>query len=113
MTDITTYTSQIECRAQRTQHTNGITTLLTGFMSKIREKLAQRRQRRIDRDAFKNLMLLDEASLKDIGITKDDIIWASNLAMNENASKELEKIRANNIATARTRAMGSVQRRKN
>ena len=112
MTDLSASTSHIECRPNGNPSANQFSTFLAGLITKMKTSLAQRRQRKIDRDAFRNLLLLDEASLKDIGVSKDDIIWASNLAMNENASKELEKVRANNIATARTRSTRTIVRRK-
>lgn len=109
MTDMTTCANQIDCEIKTNKSLSGF---LSSIIAKIKTANAQRQQRRIDRDAFRNLMSLDEAGLKDIGITRDDIIWASKLAMHESASKELEKIRASNIATARTQATRSPARRK-
>ncbi len=106
MTDLTASPSHIECKPQASQTVQKLPTFIVSVFTRIKTSLAQRRQRKLDRDAFRNLLLLDEASLKDIGVSKDDIIWASNLAMNENASQELEKVRANNIATARARSTG-------
>ena len=51
-----------------------------------------KKQQRIDRDAFRRLVALDDAALKDIGVTRNDVIWASQLPLSQNASLELEKI---------------------
>lgn len=49
-------------------------------------------QRRIDRDAFKTLERLDDGMLQDIGVTRADVTWASQLPLSHNASVELELI---------------------
>ncbi len=115
MTDITTCSNQHECGSdnrQNIQIQEKLSGFLSGILLKLKTAYAQRRQRKIDRDAFRSLMSLDEKSLKDIGVSRDDIIWASKLAMHENAAKELEKIRANNIATNRLKASKRVVTRK-
>ncbi len=100
MTNITNCATQYDCN-----HDELINQTNSGFISslflKVKTAYERHQQRRIDRDAFRTMLNLDETSLKDIGVTRDDIIYASKLAMNESASKELEKIRATNIATAR------------
>ena len=45
----------------------------------LRERQKQRKQRRIDRDAFRSMIMLDETQLKDIGINREDVLWAANL----------------------------------
>lgn len=104
MTDITNCANQYDCR--HGQHLNRTD---SGFISsiflKVKAAYKMHQQRKIDREAFRTMLNLDEASLKDIGVTRNDIIYASKLAMNQSASKELEKIRATNIATARWKAM--------
>ncbi len=52
-----------------------------------------RRQRRINRDAFKTLLRMDDRSLADIGVTRDEVVWASRLPLSYNASAELEKLK--------------------
>ncbi len=107
MTDISTCTSTINCGSRTNPNVQSKITLATfigNVIAKWQNYLELRRQRRIDREAMQSLLSLDEASLKDIGISRDDVIWASKLAMHQNASLELEKIRAQNIATARLTA---------
>lgn len=110
MTDITNCENHIECSAQSNQANNNLSTFVEGILQKIRTSYALHRQHKIDRDAFRNLLSLDETHLKDIGVSRNDIIWASKLALHENASKELERIRANNVATARFKSSRKVTR---
>ena len=49
-------------------------------------------QRRIDRIAFRQMMMMDNRSLKDIGITRGDIVWANSLPIHQTASLELGKV---------------------
>jgi len=51
-----------------------------------------RRQHKIDRDAFKHLLSLDDSLLKDIGVTRADVTWASQLPKSVDAAVELEII---------------------
>ena len=112
MTDITTCRGQVDCHPESNQIGQILSNFIKGIFAKLKQSHIQRHQQRIDRDALQNLMALDETSLKDIGIKRDDIIWASKLAMHENASQELEKLRANNIATAHLQATRTVARRR-
>ncbi|MCP4073053.1 MAG: DUF1127 domain-containing protein [Hyphomicrobiales bacterium] len=48
-------------------------------------------QNRVDRQAFSHLLTLDDHILKDIGLTRDDVVWASRLPVSVNASLELGK----------------------
>lgn len=66
--------------------------LFLNRMNQLREQRRLNKQRRIDRDAFRRLIALDDAMLKDIGVKRDDVIWASQLPLSVNASLELEKI---------------------
>ncbi len=55
-------------------------------------------KQRIDRQAFNNMLNLDAAILKDIGVRHDDVRWASKLPISQNAALELDKIaRANQV----------------
>ena len=46
----------------------------------------------IDRDAFRNLLSLDDQMLKDIGVTRDEVRRASDLPLSVNAALELEAV---------------------
>jgi len=78
---------------------NSATSPLTRIGAKIAEayaafkaRRAQYRQRRIDRQAFEHMLALDDKMLKDIGVTRNDVIWASQLPRSENASQELYRV---------------------
>ncbi len=51
-----------------------------------------RREHRADRAALKQLQLLSDKNLRDIGIVRADITWASKLPRNQVATKELQKV---------------------
>ena len=69
-----------------------IRTQLVKFGSYIQKYLKSRQQLRINRAAFDNLLSLDDTVLKDIGVLRDDVIWASNLPLSKNAALELSRI---------------------
>jgi uncharacterized protein YjiS (DUF1127 family) len=62
----------------------------------IKTAIERRIQRTTDRQAFSHLLALDQHTLDDIGITRDDVFWASRLPLSINASHELEKIARSN-----------------
>lgn len=51
---------------------------------------------RTNRRAFVQMLNLEEGVLSDIGVTRDDVLWASNLPIEVNAALELEAIRTAN-----------------
>ena len=61
-------------------------------VSQVSQFLAKRRQQRIDRDAFRHLLTLDNEILDDIGVSRADVEWASSLPLTFNASQELERL---------------------
>jgi len=63
-----------------------------GALARLRAWAGTRRQRRIDRDAFRTLLGLDDAMLKDIGVTRDEVRRASDLPLSVNAALELETL---------------------
>lgn len=67
-------------------------TFVGRLVRKIRTHLQLRRQHRINRQAFAQMMNLEDELLKDIGVTRADIHWASSLPLSENAAIELKKI---------------------
>ena len=66
------------------------------FDAMIKIAIERRIQRTTDRQAFSHLLALDQHTLDDIGITRDDVFWASRLPLSINASHELEKISRSN-----------------
>lgn len=69
-----------------------------GATRQLKDAYALRVQRRIDRQAFAQLLSLDDHILRDLGVTRADIIWAKKLPIDTNASGELEKIARTNRA---------------
>ena len=51
-----------------------------------------RKAQRIDRLAFQHVLYLDDQLLEDIGVTRDDVLWANKLPLTENAALELRNI---------------------
>lgn len=46
---------------------------------------------RIKRTAFRKMLTLDDRMLKDIGVTRGDVYWASELPLNVDASEALRR----------------------
>ncbi len=87
----------IEYQPQNSQTlVSAIEQYLKRWASRINTVFVQRKQQRINRQAFNHLLALDDHILDDIGVTRNDIVEASQLPLDVNASLELEKIaRAN------------------
>lgn len=64
----------------------------SGIWSAIKTWFKIRAKRRTDRAAFQHMMKLDDEILQDIGVTRDDVIWANSLPIKMNASRELQKV---------------------
>jgi len=65
---------------------------LVNFISAGKDYLQRKYNQRIDRQAFNYLLTLDDALLKDIGVTKADVIYASNQPLSTDASTIIEEI---------------------
>lgn len=69
----------------------------------IRRLWLERRRRMDDRQAIKYLRTLDDALLKDIGVSRRDVMWAGRLPTSSDASVELEIIARGGIRGDRRR----------
>jgi uncharacterized protein YjiS (DUF1127 family) len=67
--------------------------VIARMLNAVATYLERRKQYRTDRDAFDSMLDLSDDILDDIGITRDDIVWASTLPKSVNASKALEDAR--------------------
>lgn len=67
----------------------------------VKRKYAQYRTHRVNRAAFQHLVTLDDGILDDIGVTRSDVKWASQLPLSQNAALELEIIARSNKQTRR------------
>lgn len=54
--------------------------------------IKRRQQQRLDRALLQNVAALDDHMLKDIGVTRGDVQWASKLPLSQNAAAELHQI---------------------
>jgi len=66
----------------------------TASLNPIRAVLAwqaRRRQQMIDRRAYQRMLKLDEHMLRDIGVSRADVEWASALPLGRNAALELQR----------------------
>ena len=60
--------------------------LAGAVLSYFKAKTKQRQ----DRAAFQHLLSLEPKILKDIGVTRGDVLWANNLPLSVNAAVALE-----------------------
>ncbi len=76
---------------------NTVATIVKGaasqFASLAKERYQRQKQIRVNRQAFSHMLKLDNHILADIGLSRDDVIWASRLPIDVNAACELETIR--------------------
>lgn len=85
----------IECQTNLSEHNPvglAARSVLIGWKKCIHHYALMIKRRRVDRRALKDLAELDDAGLQDIGLTRNDVLWASHLPLSEHASMELEKI---------------------
>lgn len=71
--------------------------LLDGFVARVGDALRERKQRRINRREFLELLDQDERILADIGLTRSDVEWAAHLSVRQNASEALERMRTDQL----------------
>ena len=91
--DITQYCAQPSLRSlPKIRVQKRTPTWLVRFISTGKEYLVRKYNQRIDRQAFDNLLTLDDDLLKDIGVTRQDVIYASNQPRTTDASALLNEI---------------------
>jgi len=82
--------------AEVSAHTRSISSTAAAKFKKISKSITQffviRYNRRIDRQAFENVLTLDDRALKDIGLTREDVMWASRLPLSQDAAMRLQQI---------------------
>ena len=61
-------------------------------MQRLFKRWSKRRQHKLDRLALKELSSLDDAILRDLGVSRGDVVWASRLPSSVDAAAELEII---------------------
>jgi len=85
--------SSVNSSAQNARFADFIRQAIRGLTQKINT----RAQQRIDRDAFNQLLRLDNDMLKDIGVSREDVVYASRLPISENAAEYLSKVSGRSI----------------
>lgn len=68
-----------------------IWSLASRLVSSAKKRWAKHMKRRTDRAAFRYMLTLDDEILDDIGVTRANVEWASQLPLEMSASAELEK----------------------
>ncbi|OUS08160.1 hypothetical protein A9Q96_01470 [Rhodobacterales bacterium 52_120_T64] len=87
------------CSEQIAEASVSGTSRFMNLIATLKGKLNDHVQRRADNKNFKYLMQLDDYMLKDIGVSRGDVIWAGTLPVNANASLELAKLALANRST--------------
>ncbi len=85
-------TSNASGLLHRLLRATGAAISVRGTYSKLCSRLAIRHQQRIDRQAFENMLSLDDDLLQDIGVTRDAVRWAAGLPLQEDAALALRDI---------------------
>jgi len=96
-----THTNSLKCN-DITIGNSAATNLFSSVISTVGESLKTtvsrwrtHRQNKISRQSFQSLLKLDDNILKDIGVTRYDVLWANKLPLSRNAASELNKISKN------------------
>ncbi len=79
------------CADTYAESSNAFGATIGNTVSKIRNWWSARKQRRMDQKAFRQILSLSDAAIRDIGVTRSDVIWANSLPLGTNASAELKK----------------------
>jgi len=75
---------------------SALSRIISRWTKSIKQQYALRKQKNIDRQAFSRMLVLDDHILADIGITREDVLWANNLPLSQNASLALNEITMQN-----------------
>lgn len=59
-----------------------------------RERAAEHRRQRLDRQAYRALLGKEDWVYRDMGVSRADVEWAAGLPLHVNAARELERVRA-------------------
>lgn len=62
---------------------------VTTIAKSLKHYLDAVHRRRESRDAFKHLLSLDDALLRDVGVSRADVEWAAQLPLKVNAARAL------------------------
>lgn len=79
--------AQNSCPDAAIHRSTGVTALIHGVARSIIGTV----RNRIKRAAFRRMLTMDDRMLKDVGVTRGDVHWASELPMNVNAGAALRR----------------------
>ena len=82
---------QVTCEDHIAEVSVSIRSRITQLVEAAKTHLSNRKNRRIDNKTFDYMLHLDDAMLKDIGVSRGDVAWAGSLPVATNASLELAK----------------------
>jgi len=74
------------------KHNRGVFGFGGGFFKSVLRAIRKRYQQHIDRQAFNRMLSLDDNLLKDIGVSRADVRWASQLPLSQDAAVRLETL---------------------
>lgn len=81
---------------------SSILTSLSTFVTRIRDEYLHHREMKNERAAFMHMATLDDSTLDDIGVTREDIAWAASLPLDVNAALAVrERARRRRYGTGR------------
>lgn len=78
--------TELSCRALETPKG-----WLQGLFARLRDYWKHRKSLVEDRRAFETMLALDEVTLRDIGVSRDELEWANRLPLGFNAAREARK----------------------
>ncbi|WP_424993169.1 hypothetical protein [Oceaniradius stylonematis] len=71
-----------------------LTAQALGWFVTRRERAAEHRRQRLDRQAYCALLGKEDWVYRDMGVNRADVEWAARLPLHVNAARELERLRA-------------------
>lgn len=80
------------CSEQIAEASVSLNSRIIQLFAVLKAQFNHRVQRQADKKALNYMMQLDDGNLKDIGISRSDVVWAGSLPVNANASLELAKL---------------------
>lgn len=84
------------CSALLNSGNNHTNTPVQRWLTSIKRFVVERYKQHLDRLAFRKMLSLNEHLLKDIGITRADVMYATKLPLSVDAAKEVESIARRN-----------------
>ena len=81
--------SRIDIRSRRL---NQLTRIIIRFARRLDRYLQKKQRQKVDRDTYRQLQQLDDYSLRDIGLSRQDVVREHRIPLTQNVALELERI---------------------